>query len=168
MVKKLTIKMIETFYIFSFFLILGCSFLIFLRNLVRATFSFFIVFFTIAGLFVLNGSDYLALVQIMIGIGGVLIVLLFGIMLTQNFNFSYPKTEKQNVFPAFLLCFVLGLLIFNELPAEWSKLPSHLKFLSLKIIGFQMLTEYLFAFELLSLLLLIALLGASSIVRKSR
>ncbi len=159
--------MIYIFGIFGFFILLGCLFLIFIKNLVRATFSFFLILFSTAGLFVLNGSDYLGLIQVMIGIGGILIVLLFGIMLTQNYNFSFPKTEWYNIFPTLLIVIILGYIIIHEIPKEWYELPQNLKFLDLKVIGFQLLTEHLIAFELLSILLLIALIGASSIVRKS-
>lgn len=160
--------MIYIWGIFSFILILGCLFLIFIKNLVRTTFSFFIVLFSIAGFYVLLGSDYLALIQIMIGIGGILIVLLFGIMLTQNFNFSFPKTDTYNTFPSLLIISLLGYIFIQEIPVSWYEIPKELKFLSLKILGFQMLTEHLFAFELLSILLLIALIGASALVRKKQ
>ncbi len=159
--------MIYVFGILFFLLFLGCLFLIFIKNLVRATFSFFLILFSIAGLFVLNGSDYLGLIQVMIGIGGILIVLLFGIMLTQSYNFSFPKTEWYNIVPALLIVTVLGYIFFQAIPEEWFEFPQNLKFLDLKVIGFQLLTEHLIAFELLSILLLIALIGASSIVRKS-
>ncbi len=155
------------FYLFGALMIIGCFFLIILKNLVRATFSFFLIIFSLAGFFVLNGSDYLALIQIMIGIGGILIVLLFGIMLTQNFNFSFPKSDGHNIIPALTICGLLGFFIFQEIPDKWLILPQNIEFLSLKIIGFQMITEHLFAFEFLSVLLLIALIGASSIIRKS-
>lgn len=160
--------MIYAWGIFAFVLIIGCLFLVFIKNLVRATFSFFVILFSIAGIYVLLGSDYLALIQIMIGIGGILIVLLFGIMLTQNFNFSFPKTDLYNIFPSLLIVSLLAYIFIQEIPTEWYELPKDIKFLSLKIIGFQMLTEHLFAFELLSILLLIALIGASSIVRKNQ
>jgi NADH-quinone oxidoreductase subunit J len=159
--------MISVFIVFSVVLILSSLLLVFQKNLVRAVFSYFSVLFCLAAFFVLNGSDYLALVQIMIGIGGVLVVLLLGVMLTKNYNFSFPLSESHYFFPAILICLALGYLIFNEFPSEWLKLPENLKFLSLKVLGFQLLTEHLIAFELLSILLLIALIGASSIVRKN-
>lgn len=159
--------MLYIWILFACLLGLGSIFLLTLKNLVRAVLSFFIILFCVAAFFVLNGSDYLGLIQIMIGIGGILIVLLFGVMLTQNFNFSFPKSEWYNIFPAFLIIFLLGYMLFEAIPSEWFEFPQRLPFLSLNIIGFQMLTEHFIAFELLSVVLLIALIGASSIVRKS-
>ena len=58
--------------------------MVFSRNIMYAAFSLLFTFFGVAGLYVLLQADFLAVTQILIYVGGILVLLLFGVMLTNN------------------------------------------------------------------------------------
>ena len=72
------------FSIFAVMTILPCFWVAFSSNIVHATFSLFFTLFGIAGLYVLLGADFLAVVQVIIYIGGILVLIIFGVMMTHQ------------------------------------------------------------------------------------
>jgi NADH-quinone oxidoreductase subunit J len=115
--------------------------------------------------------------QIIIYVGGILVLLLFGIMLTSNrrsLNEGAPKTDFVNVFPGLLVAAgVLGGLLWSfrrvELEAAdaVSKAAAPVQQAStIEQVGRYLLTDYLLIFELLSIILLVALVAAAYIARR--
>ena len=70
------------FYVFVFIIIAASLLIIFTRNVMHAVFSTMLVFLGIAGLYVLMQAEFIAATQIMVYVGGVLVLLIFGVMLT--------------------------------------------------------------------------------------
>jgi NADH-quinone oxidoreductase subunit K len=78
------------FYVFAF-ITLGSAFVVvFSRNIIYSAFSLLFTFFGVAGLYVLLNADFLAVTQILIYVGGILVLLLFGVMLTNRVNQYRP------------------------------------------------------------------------------
>jgi NADH-quinone oxidoreductase subunit J len=164
--------------LFFFIIITGFSALaiLFTKNVLYAAFLFLITLLGISALYAMLGADFLAVAQIVVYVGGVLILLLFGIMLTTpkplgKENLLLPET--RNIWLGFLagLSFfaILLLVIFKADFANqrWLKLAQNkgniLKNTSLPTLGVNLLTEYILAFEIIAILLLIALIGATLI-----
>lgn len=126
--------------------------------------------FGLAGLFVLAKADVLAVSHLMIYVGGVMILLLFGIMLTQKRGAGKTNDikvlENDKWFP--LLITIGGFYGWVKL-IELSNLPTIVlpgDESKIRQVGFLFTTQYSFAFELVGVFLLVALVGATYIAKK--
>lgn len=150
------------------------------RNLVRAALFLVAFFFLVACQFVLLEAEFLAAIQVLVYIGAVAILLLFGIMLTRNIQ---GDETTRSSWPARVLCgvaaaTVLAMLIVSIArepgrggrPA-WSKAverppaavdgqPPRPIGTMAQAVGIEMMTRYVLAFELAGLLLTAAVVGA--------
>jgi len=72
------------FYLFAIITVVSAAIVVNVKNIVHAAYSMLLTFFGVAGIYVLLGADFLAVVQIMVYVGGILILLLFGVMLTNK------------------------------------------------------------------------------------
>lgn len=153
---------LEYFFFFFATQIVGSALVIlFTRNVMYAVTSLLSCLLGVAALFVLAGSDVLGVVQLVIYIGGVLILTLFGVMYTYRPPASYQEKLKsgRNIGIVTLLSFVL-LLLVNGLPLM-SVPPDPYHFHSkVEMTGLLWLTEYLPIFEIIGFLLLVILVGA--------
>ncbi|MEK6571394.1 MAG: NADH-quinone oxidoreductase subunit J, partial [Bacteroidota bacterium] len=70
------------FYVFALVTVVSAFVVVFSKNIVHSAFSLLFTFFGVAGLYVLLNADFLAVTQLLIYVGGILILLLFGVMLT--------------------------------------------------------------------------------------
>ncbi len=140
------------------------------KNIMYSAFSLLFTFFGVAGLYVLLNADFLAITQIMIYIGGILILIIFGVMLTTKIagvDMKSGITGKIQLGIAALLSgglFVLLAVIFAG--TKWFTAPSQPVQSTINQIGNELLTNYLLAFEAASVLLLIAIVGAALIARR--
>ncbi len=88
------------FYIFAAITILSALFVVTTRNIVHSAFYLLFTFFGIAGIYVLLGADFIAISQILIYVGGILILLLFGVMLTNKITNVEIRTGTVHMLPA--------------------------------------------------------------------
>jgi NADH:ubiquinone oxidoreductase subunit 6 (subunit J) len=157
-------------YLFAGITLLSALLIVFTRNLLYAAFCLLLSLLGISALYVLAGADFVAIAQIVVYVGGVLILLMFGIMLTtRTHKDTMPLSENRNlIWGALLGGGILGLIFkiiaevnFNELP--WIKSSKIIQESTVYQLGLSLSTDYLLGFELIALLLLIALMGASLI-----
>ncbi|WNJ16148.1 NADH-quinone oxidoreductase subunit J [Pontibacter sp. G13] len=164
--------------IFAAFAILTLGFgvmLGFTRNLMYAAFMLFAVLFGVAALFVFAGAEFLATSQLIVYVGGILILVVFGVMLTQRSLSNSAKTQLHYLVPGTLIALLLmgGLFwLMDAIPldqmADQQAPATEAQAASLtnpEIIGKALLTDYLVPFEIMSVLLLIALIGAAYLAR---
>ncbi len=155
------------FYIFSLLIVASAGFCVFHPNIFYAALSLFGTFFGVAGIYVLLGADFVAASQVLIYVGGILTLILFAVMLSKNiYGISFKEERQRRIIPTILCVIVLGFLLnlvltldFSYTASQDSPLPttSHL--------GGLLLTDYLLPFELASILLLAALIGAILLAR---
>jgi NADH-quinone oxidoreductase subunit J len=137
------------------------------RNIVRAAVALIFSFCGIAALFVLLDAEFLAAVQVLIYVGGITILLLFAIMLTSRIAAQTTRVINDQVLPSAVAALGLLLgLVYASLkglgqPTGPPQLPETAPFL-----GRALLTTYLLPFEVVSVLLLAALVGAIVLARK--
>lgn len=140
------------------------------RNPVHAALSLIVNFFSIAGLYLSLQAEFLAVIQVLVYAGAIMVLFLFVIMLL---NLSVEA--KQSYSTLRIAAFVLGiafiaemLIVFRQaLPASGeSFLKGDFLFSSAEAVGALLMTRYLFPFEMISAILLAALVGAIVIAKK--
>jgi NADH-quinone oxidoreductase subunit J len=137
------------------------------RNLVHSAFALLATFFSVAVFYAFLGADFLAGAQVLIYVGGILILLLFGVMLTNRIFDVNLRTETFQVGPAALVSAgVFALLVLLILKTPWPQASLVEEGPTTGKIGNLLVTTYLLPFEVASVLLLVALLGAAMLVRR--
>ncbi len=139
------------------------------RNLIYSAFALLFTFLGVAGLYLSLGADFLAGVQLLIYVGGILILLLFGVMLTHKLYDLELRSEVNRFFPSLLIVvFLFALLARTAAITDWALGPGRRPLPTTVEIGHQFLGRFLLPFEAASVLLLVALMGAALIVRRRR
>ncbi len=155
------------FYLFAAVTLLSALFVVTSRNIVHSAFYLLFTFFGVAGIYVMLGADFVAIVQLIVYVGGILILLLFGVMITNKITNVDIKSGTINTLPAAiglgLFTGIIGSVILNT---DWRVVDSEMPQSTLSTLGQMLLNEYVLVFELLGILLLIALVGAASMARR--
>ena len=155
------------FYVIAAVVIGSAAMVAFSRNIIYSAFSLLGTFAGVAGLYVFLGADFVAGVQLLIYVGGILIIILFAVMLTHRITDVEITNRAVGRFPALL---VVALLIFLLVQAvretSWLKAKETSYAPTTATIGDSFLENYLLPFELASVVLLVALIGAATISRK--
>lgn len=157
------------FYLFAAVTIVSGLMVVSSGNIVSSAYYLLATLFGISGLYVLLGADFVAVTQIMVYIGGILILLLFGVMLTSDITHIEIKKEKAAVLPAIvgvgvLLGSITSIMMKTNWKIELSKIPQTTTY----DLGKLLITDYVLIFELLGILLLIAMIGAASMARRDK
>lgn len=166
------------FYFFAALLLSSALFVVIMQNLVRSIFLFFVSLFSLAALYLFALADFIALTQIIVYAGGVLVLMLFAFMLSNRelldrLNPS-SQTFKLRHFAGLLICsgFIYALISIilntNIHDLNWIKNSVAIEPVdnTTHLIGIQTMTRYLLPFEVISIFLMMALLGAAHLARK--
>ncbi len=173
------------FYAFATLAIGSALLLVNLKNIARALFLFFIVLFAMAGLYLFALADFVAITQIMVYVGGVLILMLFAFMLSnkellkdlQDSSGSFlsmPKWQTIPVVLGFLFLMLYGIIEWQQDPPAWisQARENNTEIVAtdnnIHQIGLRFMTFYVLPFEIISVFLMMALIGASHLSRKER
>ena len=155
------------FYLFALVTILSAYLVVTVRNIVYSAFSLLFTLFGIAGLYALLGADFIAIVQLIVYVGGILILMIFGVMLTNKITNVQIKTGAWQILPATVGVGILGgFLLAVLMNSNWSNFDVRSTPPTTLQLGQLLMNEWILPFELLGVVLLIALLGAASIARK--
>ncbi len=158
------------FYIFAAIVIGSASVVVLSKNIMYSAFSLLFTFFGIAGLYVLLFADFVALTQIMVYIGGILVLIIFGVMLTTKItgvDIKTGTTGKVQLITSFVVVAIIAVtLIMLFTNVEWVSQEFTQPNTTIEGLGYALMTEYLLPFEVASVLLLIALVGAALIARR--
>lgn len=157
------------FFAFSAMIIIPIVYMVFSKNIIRSAFAFTISLLGLAAIYVLLNSEFMAVVQILIYAGGIVVLLIFGVMLSKRSKESGVVTSHHQLLSGglifiSLLVFIV-LAIFKSNPSWNETIVSPLN--QTKQVGILYLTDHLVAFELIAFLLLIALVGAAFLAKKS-
>lgn len=155
------------FYLFALITVLSALLVVTSKNIVHSAFYLLFTFFGVAGLYALLGADFIAVVQLLVYVGGILILLIFGVMLTNKITNIEIKSGTIYVLPAVIGVGVFwGALTSIMYSTNWKINPSSDLIPTAKNLGIMLITDYVLVFELLGILLLIALIGAATIARR--
>jgi NADH:ubiquinone oxidoreductase subunit 6 (subunit J) len=150
-------------------ILIGVGVILFSRNVIHAAYALALVLIGIAGVYVLQNAEFLAVVQILLYAGGVVILLVFGVMMTSRLRGEKLLSESKNV----LLGAIISFLIFSGLSYAIANHSFEIRLApegkdQVKQIGVSFLTEHIVAFELIAFVLLVALVGAAYLAKMSR
>ena len=154
--------------------VVGAVLLVSLRNLVRSVLAMILSFTGVALLYLMLNAEFLAAVQILIYVGAVAILILFAVMLTQRVADPSRPVNNSQAWLGFTVAAALFVLLMAVLtPLKWPDLPelpllsgSTETVASITNLGTQLLGAYLIPFEVASIVLLVALLGAIILARE--
>jgi NADH-quinone oxidoreductase subunit J len=141
------------------------------KNILHAALAMFMTMLGLAGLYVLAYADVLAVSHLMIYVGGVLILILFGIMLTnQKGRGEQEKNdlvteESSRAWPVNIGLLIFIGLIFILSRGNFGGIEIADPNSKLGFVGVSLLTEYAMLFELVGIYLIIALIGATHIAK---
>lgn len=153
--------------LYGFEIIAGLSALgiLFVKNVFHAAMLLIVCLLALAGVFVLYHAEFIAVTQILIYAGGMLVLITFGIMLTSRMAGKQLMVTNQYVFGASLISVFLAALLIKLLTEQtFYKHPvtaESSSYNSINQIGILLMSDYAFAFEVSGVLLLVALLGAA-------
>lgn len=159
-----------TFALIAFYFFVAAAFgsavaILFSKDLFKAVLWLLVCLLSIAALFIMSFAEFLAVTQILIYAGGVLVVILFGIMFTSKIAGKPLRVENTNLFSGVIAGVVifalLSKLILKSLPTSDRTLASPHR--PIETIGNYLITDYSLPFEVVGVLLLIALIGAAVI-----
>lgn len=137
------------------------------QNLIRSAFALFFALFGMAGFYILLGGDFIAMVQLLVYAGGVAVLLTFGAMLTADVDSPLQSNPLFNGFWTFVSGVGFFSLIYYVLmETEWPLKAANYTEPTTKDIGKLLLKEYILPFEVISFLLLVAMVGAIFLVQK--
>ncbi len=139
------------------------------RSVIRAVAGLIVCFVGVAGLYFFLNSPFVSMMQILIYVGAVAVTLSFAIMLAAP---DEKLTSSRRGIVAGPMGAVTTVLVFISFTAlalghDWQPME-RINDGSMKRIGHQLLTNYVMVFELISIVLLVAILGALVIARKGR
>lgn len=132
-----------------------------LKNIFHCALALAAMFFALSGVFIFLDADFIAIVQILIYVGAIVILMIFAIVLTERITSDAIRQTNQLLIPGFILCAaLLGGFLYVIRGACWSAEVPLIQQETTKVIGRQLLSTHVEAFEVASVLLLAALVGA--------
>ena len=159
------------FYMFSA-VMLGAGLMVVLsRNPVFSVLFLILAFFNAAGLFVLIGAEFIAMLLVVVYVGAVAVLFLFVVMML-DINFAEMRAGFQKYLPLGLV--VGGILVFELVAAIYgdafkgASLPAMPEISNTRALGNVLYTKYMYLFQVAGLILLVAMIGAISLTMRKR
>jgi NADH-quinone oxidoreductase subunit J len=154
------------FYFFAAMILVSGFVVVGSKNIVYSAYSLLFVLIGIAAFYILLGADFLGVVQLMVYVGGILILLLFGIMLTNKVKGVEIKSDSNFVIPSLITIAVFtAFLLFIITETNWQETTPEFVQTTVKSLGIELIQNYSLVFEILAVVLLIALIGAATLAR---
>jgi NADH-quinone oxidoreductase subunit J len=154
------------FWILAGLTALSSVFVVTTRNVVHAALGLAAALVGAAGLFILFGAEFVGLAQILIYVGAVVILFLFGIMLTSTSG-RRPVVDNDQRGMALVVSAAVFVVLAIGIIAAYGRTPLHLDVaFSTTALGNALFTRWILPFEAVSVLLLASLVGAIVLARK--
>jgi NADH-quinone oxidoreductase subunit J len=137
------------------------------KNVVHAALWLVIVLAGVAGIFILAGSEFVAVTQILVYIGAIVVLFLFGIMLTRApLGTSDDLDNNQRLVAVVVALLLFGLMGFTLWDTWGTEKIGDVQVQTTAVVSDSIFTTYLLPFEAVSVLLLAALIGAIVLARR--
>jgi len=154
------------FYLLAILTVSSAAIVAFSRNVVHSAFALLGTLFGVAGIYVLLAADFVAVIQVLLYVGGILVLTLFAVMLTQGIADVSVSNRAVGRAPALIISAVAGAIMsFAVFKTPWHQSAKVIVSPTTYGIGNAFLDTYALPFELASIVLLAALIGAVVISR---
>ena len=159
------------FYMFSAVMLGAGLMVVVSRNPVFSVLFLILAFFNAAGLFVLIGAEFIAMLLVVVYVGAVAVLFLFVVMML-DINFAEMRAGFQKYLPLGLV--VGGILVFELVTAIYgdafkgASLPAMPEISNTRALGNVLYTKYMYLFQVAGLILLVAMIGAISLTIRKR
>ena len=163
--------MLDLLFLFLTIMIITSAVMVVISSqLIHSAVSLLFTLFGVAGLYVFLYADFMAATQVIIYVGGILVLIIFGVMLTNKIDTPSIVSSSTNqvigfMAASFLLLLQLAVIFKTEWPQQ--EFNESWNSGSTAKIGNLLLQDYLLAFEVVSILLLAALIGAAFLSRRN-
>lgn len=161
------------FLVFAVVAVAGAVAVALSQNIVRSAFSLLAVLFSVAALYALMKCDFIFVIQVLVYVGGILVLIIFAVMLTHKIVDVNVSNESTPTAWAIVgtLCLLTMLLLVVGTTHQWAMankvLPAILDAEPItNLLGQALMGAYLYPFEIISVLLLACLIGAAYLARK--
>ena len=154
------------FWLVSAVIVGGALGAVLLRNIVHAALCLVATLLGVAGIFLLLGSEFLALVQVLIYGGGVTVLLLFGLMLTNATDDPVVSDGAQKPFAFIVGIALAGIVAVALVHQIWGNPEATT--VPFRLLGERLFRDFGAPFEIASLVLIVALIGAVAVARRDR
>ena len=155
------------FWFVAFITVFSAGMVVASKSLLYSAYSLLFTFLGVTGLYIFLWADFLAVVQVVVYIGGILVLIIFGIMLTNKItSVNISHTSMQKSVGAVVAIGFIASLGYMAISSPWLQAANTEPVETTASIGRLLLMDYLLPFEVASLLLLGALIGATTLSRK--
>lgn len=158
------------FFGFILMILLGALIATNAANLIRAVSGLALCMVGVGGIYYFLGSPFLALMQVLIYAGAVCIAIVFAVMLAEPMGIRRLARQHPLAGPGALIAgalFIWGLAAL-AFKTSWPQAPEQINPGAVEDLGRAMMTTFVVSFELISLILLVAIIGALVLARKGR
>jgi len=153
------------FYVVAAVTVIGAVGVVSARNIVHSALFLILALIAVAAIFILLAAEFLAVVQVLIYGGAVTILILFAMMLTRVRDMPAAMDGPQRPFAALAAAAFMGVSILAIVSTDWPGQTDKINVISLDQIGGALFTTWAVPFEIASLVLTVALLGAIILAR---
>jgi NADH:ubiquinone oxidoreductase subunit 6 (subunit J) len=155
------------FYLVALLAIAGAIAVVRTPSMIRSALGLILALASVAIVFLLLSADFLAMVQLVVYVGAIMILMLFAIMLTPG-QVELPALAErgQHLAAAMVAVAIGGISLFAIFSQPWNLRPTPLNVPTVESIGQLMFTTYVLPFEIASILLTAAMIGAIIIARE--
>ena len=155
------------FYVTAIAMIVGAVGMVLNRDMIRSAMLLVLVLSGVAAMYVLLSADFLAVAQLLVYVGAIMILMLFAIMLTPNqLDLPGGSPQAQRVSAALVALAVGALSVGVVVSHPWNLRATPLNMETADAIGQLLLTTYVLPFWIASVLLTVGLVGAIVIARE--
>jgi len=153
------------FYFVAALTVLGGLGVVLARNVVHSALFLIVALLAVAAVFILLSAEFLAIVQVLIYGGAVTILILFAMMLTRVRDMPGALDGPQRPFAALAAAAFLALSILAVVSTEWPGETEEITVIAFSDLGDKLFRNWAAPFEVASLVLLVALIGAIILAR---
>jgi NADH:ubiquinone oxidoreductase subunit 6 (subunit J) len=160
------------FYLFAFVTLASALLVVLMRNIFHCALFLILSLFGVAALFITLDAEFVAAVQVLVYIGAIAVLIVFAIMLTGKIaDPSVRQTTRAYILGAFvgaLILFVLLYALMSIAPLSPYTPETNTTSSPTYTLGELLMTKYLLPFEVVSILLVAALVGAIVLARREK
>ena len=164
---------IAIFFLFAFFLIISSIGVVMVNNPVKSAINLVFTFFSSAVLWLLLNAEFLSIILILVYVGAVMVLFLFVVMML-DINISQTKEGFVKYFPLGLLVFIsiaglLSFFFYNQFENSNNNIITEINIIgedNTKNLGYVLYTDYILAFEIAAILLLLGIISAITLTHQ--